>query len=200
MTFGIDGKDLSIRSFEGWDPRFADMEIFTRWNVVTEWGTHCLMMRRRIDEPKIRVENLGFWDQLQFEIANRKAWKMTVTAVREWYSASKHESKWCTIANLAMNYFRHALCSIAPIYATLILIQTTNLKCTKLYTTSIINFPHINELLPSTSRNLVWYPLLHQRLICGFDGVHLVSRSWYSCGKIVDTSCSRHFEDVVLTA
>jgi len=36
VMFGIDGKDLSIGSFEGWEPRFADMESFTRWNVVTE--------------------------------------------------------------------------------------------------------------------------------------------------------------------
>lgn len=81
-----------------------------------------------------------------------------------------------------------------------LLIQYIFISFRLLLLPTVVDFSYINQLLSQSTRDLVWYPLAQESLVGGLDGVHLVSRSWYTSCEILDTGASCQFEDVMLSA
>lgn len=79
-------------------------------------------------------------------------------------------------------------------------ISTTDLfiQLHALYTTSVIHFSYIHQLLTQTPCNLVWQTLVHQCLICCLYCVHGVARSRNFSRKIVEACGTGHLEDAVM--
>jgi hypothetical protein len=67
-----------------------------------------------------------------------------------------------------------------------------------MYTSSVVHLPHVDQLLPSCPRNLVWELLVAQGFPGSLDDIHLVPRAGRSGGEILEASGTGHFEDEVL--
>ena len=69
-----------------------------------------------------------------------------------------------------------------------------------MYTTTIVYLPHVNQLFPPCSRNLVGQFLVAKRFPRSFDDVHLVSRAGSAGGEVLEAGGTSHFEDEMLDA
>jgi hypothetical protein len=69
-----------------------------------------------------------------------------------------------------------------------------------MYTSTVVNLPHINHLLAPRARNLVGQFLRRQRLPGGLDNVHLVARAGSPCSEILQASSAGEFKDEMLGA
>lgn len=69
-----------------------------------------------------------------------------------------------------------------------------------MYRSTIIHLPHINQLLPPRTRNLIRERLVRQRLPGGFDDVHLVAGPRRLGGQILQAGGAGELEDEMLDA
>jgi hypothetical protein len=69
-----------------------------------------------------------------------------------------------------------------------------------MYTSTIVDLPHIDHLLAPRTRNLVGQFLRRERLPRRLDDVHLVPRAGCACSEILQAGGACEFEDEMLGA